>query len=212
MSYNIKILESNSQIFNDICKALLPDLKTFMDRGISNVKKNLPSLVRDSILSAPEYMSLVGGQLRYELGLVDASSKIEGILNIWTNNIQYEYTPPIISGKRIKAQFSASLIRTDFSDVLYTDYAQMTDTLRGYSLPWLEWLLLDGSKSIIDNYEVIFGSSPYSRTGSALMIPSNGSWSVPNEYAGTIGDNWITRAIDLAAPNINNLLIRAFKS
>ena len=133
------------------------------------------------------------------------------ILNIWTNNIVINYKSPSINSSQIKASFSVSIIRADFSDVLSNDAALVIDSLRGYSLPWLEWLLLEGNKTIVKNQEVILRPSRFSRTGMALMQESNKSWKVPSQYAGTISNNWITRAIDDNEGVINNFLTKAFE-
>jgi hypothetical protein len=74
----------------------------------------------------------------------------------------------------------------------------------------LEWLLLEGNKTIIKNQQVIVRPSKFSRTGMALMQESNKSWKVPSQYAGTIRNNWITRAIDDNEGIINNFLTKAF--
>lgn len=68
--------------------------------------------------------------------------------------------------------------------------------MRGYQLPWLKWLLVEGTKPIVKNYAVKFGPNKSSRTGMAVMVNSSSNWSVPSEFAGTISSNWISRAID----------------
>ena len=120
------------------------------------------------------------------------------------------YDVPKINGNTITSKFSISMIKADYSDVLGSDYAQMTDSVRGYSLPWLQWLLLDGTKILINNHQVVIGPNSRSRTSMAIMRPGSG-WSVPNEFAGTQSNNWLTRAIDSSSDSINNLLKRAFK-
>jgi hypothetical protein len=133
------------------------------------------------------------------------------LLEIWSKNIQINYSAPKISNNMIRGSFSASMIRVDFSDVLYSDYAIVYDSLRGYSLPWLEWLLLEGNKTIIKNQNVVLGPSRSSRTGFALMRESPTSWKVPSEYAGTITDNWITRALDNGQDSINEAIEKALQ-
>lgn len=208
MRFGLKLIESNDQITKEILNALLPDVTKHMNKMIVYIKQNLPDIVSNAITSSPEYESLVGGQLKYELGLVDADSKIEGLLDIWMNNIEYLYEPPSIMGSRIKGSFSANMIKIDFRDVIYTQFAEMQDTIRGYSLPWLQWLLLDGNANIVDNYSVVMGPNRRSRTGNAIM-KMGGSWRVPPQFAGTINDNWITRALDSAQGEIQQLLDKA---
>lgn len=212
MNFTLKILENNQIIQKNILSALLPEVTRYMDKAISIIKKDLPSIVDEAITSEPEYSSLLSGQLKFELGIPDASSKIFNLINIWMSNMVIDYKPPTLTNSSIKSSFSAKLIRANFSDVLGTDDAYVNDTLRGYSLPWLEWLLLDGNATIVPNYEVIMGSNPRSRTGSAVMKISSGSWKVPDQFSGTISDNWITRAISNSQDKIQNLLERAMKT
>jgi len=211
MKVQFKLLDTSKDIQNKILQALLPDVVSLMNNAVSVIKKNLPDIVLSGISAAPEYQSLVGGNLQYELGIPDPANKIGGLLDIWAKNIQYEYTKPTLSNSRIISKFSASMIKADFSDVLYTDYAMVQDYSRGYSLPWLEWLLLNGSATIIPFHQVVFGPNPNSRTGFAVMRNVGSEyWKVPSEFAGTIADNWITRSLESVSPNIQQLVERAF--
>lgn len=206
MKLTLKLLDTSKEIQQKILNAMLPEITATMNSGITKIKSQLPDIIRQAIINSPEYNSLLNGQLRYEFGIDNSSSKLASLLEVWSTNIQYSYTKPHIVGVKIKSAFSANTIRADFSDVLYTDYAVVTDMLRGYSLPWLEWLLLEGNKTIINNYEVVFGPNSSSRTGYAVMHQSRRSWQVPSEFAGTMSDNWITRAIDNIGDEIENML------
>lgn len=206
MRLSLKLLDSAKEIQSKILNALLTEIRTSIDSSISKIKQELPIIVTRAIENSPEYNSLLNGKLKYEFGIDNSSSKLAKLITVWSTNIQYDYKPPTIQGSKIKSSFSANMIKADFSDVLYTDFAVMVDILRGYSLPWLQWLLLEGNKTIIKNYEVVFGPNPYSRTGLAIMQPSKRSWRVPSEFAGTQTDNWITRAIDSANGDIQKLL------
>ena len=182
-----------------------------MDKAVQKLKSGISSIIEQAIRNSPEYEAILVGKLKYELGIPDSSVKLEGLIDIWLNNIEFQYNKPIISNNKIKSSFSVNMIRTDFSDVLSTDFAKVIDTVRSYELPWLQWLLLDGSKTIISDYEVLFGQNKASRTGLAIMTPSNNSWKVPSSYSGTIDNNWITRAIDSVSPQIEELLNKALQ-
>ncbi len=210
MRFSLKLVESDKDIQQSMLNAMLPEIKKIIDRAIIKIKNGLPAIVRQAIVDTPEYDSLSYGKLNYEFGIDNISSKLSSLLSVWSTNITYSYQAPKISNNKIKSSFSASMIKVDFSDVLYTDYAALVDTARGYTLPWLEWLLLEGNKTIVKNYEVVFSPSKFSRTGVALMRPSSRSWKVPSEFSGTISDNWITRAIDKAEPQIQKLLDGVF--
>lgn len=211
MKLSFKIIESNDEIQSRILKALIGDCRLYMNRVLTTIQQELQPIVYLAITNRPEYISLISGTLRLELGIPDANTKVANIINHWMSNINYTYQKPTIEGKKIKSSIEISLIKTDFSDVLSSSDAQVVDTIRGYSLPWLEWLLLDGRKIIVPKYSVVFGPNPRSRTGGAMMKVSSTSWKVPSEYSGTIADNWITRAIDDASGFIDDLLQRAFQ-
>lgn len=209
MYISIKLLEDSKTIQKSILKALLPQTINFMNKIVDEIKRELPIIVRDGIINSPEYTSILGGNLKYQFGLEDSVSKLNGLINIWTNNIDIKYIRPSISNGQIKSKISANMIRADYSDVLGTDYAKMNDTQRGYSLPWLQWLLLDGNQILISESIIVLGPNPNSRTGFAIMRPSQtGSWRVPSEFSGTSQDNWLTRTITDLSPQINNLLTR----
>jgi len=211
MKFRVRILESDKRISESIGNALIPELRKYMRTAMDNVKKQLPEKIYSIILSSPEYSSILAGRLKYEFGIPDSADKLEGLLSIWTNNVSMVYTPPsVISGGRIVSSFSVSMIKSDYSDVLGSGYAEVYDNKRGYTLPWLRWLLLDGSATIIESHQVVIGSNPRSRTGLAVMRPGPG-WSVPKRYAGIRTDNWITRAIEAGQQQIIQLIEGAIK-
>lgn len=209
MKISLKIIETESQIEKMVMNALLPSCDEFLRKALIMIKSELPAIVSSAILNRPEYISLVSGNLRLEFGIPNANAKIATIINNWIDNISYMLYKPKLTGSRIKASISVEAIKSDFSDVLQMSEAKVNDALRGYELPWLEWLLLDGSKIIVPKHDVVFGPNPRSRTGGAVMKISSGGWKVPSEYAGTFSDNWITRAIDDSSPLIEKLLEKA---
>lgn len=213
MRISLQVLESNKEISVKIANALLDPVKTYMKTAINEMKQGLPNILYGAIVNSPEYAQILGGRLRYELGIANAREKLEGILQIWTNNVQTTYVPPaVLSNGQIKSEFSISLVKSDYSDVLQTSYAEVQDNQRGYTLPWLKWLLLDGSVPIVQNHSVIIGRNSRSRTGMAVMKESSGkNWSVPKQFAGTSADNWITRAIGSAESDINTYLEKIMK-
>jgi hypothetical protein len=206
MKLSVKLLDSASSIQKNILEALLPQVQSFMVNAANKMKQVIPPIVIQAIQDSPEYNALLGGSLRYELGIPDAENKLVGLIDIWSSNIDVNYKPPSISSSGIKSSITIGMIKIDFSDVLYSEYAQNIDMFRGYSLPWLEWLLLDGTRILVKDYEVSFGNYSNSRTGQAIMKSSNQSWNIPSEYAGTINNNWITRALDNIGPSVQKAI------
>lgn len=210
MILSIKLIESNKDITNKILQTLIPEIDKYLKKALQKIRKSLPNLIIKLIKNTPEYNSLINGQLKYEFGIPNADNAISNIIDIWSNNITIEYNGPVAINSIIKASFSVSLIRSDYADVLSSNDSLVIDTLRGYQLPWLEWLLLEGNRIIVPKYEVKVGPSKVSRTGNAIMKSSTKSWKVPSQFAGTSSDNWITRAIENGEDEINDLLNKAF--
>lgn len=211
MKFSIKILESDKQISNEILNALIPEVNTYLKNSLQKIRSELPSLIMTILQNTDTYTALMGGQLQYEFGIPDPSNSLKEIFSIWSNNIKIDYKAPTISNNKIKGSFSVSIIRSDFADVLSSDASLVIDNLRGYSLPWLEWLLLDGNQIIVPKQQVVIGPNKNSRTGFAIMRESNKAWRVPSQFAGTITNNWITRAIDDNESIIDQLLQKAFE-
>lgn len=212
MILSLNLLDNNTTITSNILQALIPEINSYMTKSVSKLRKILPSIIRNAITNTPEYDAILNGKLQYELGISDPAQKLAGLLDLWSTNISITYNAPRASKIRIVSSFSVNMIRVDFSDVLYSDYAIVVDGLRGYSLPWLEWLLLYGNKTIVKNSKVVFGPNRSSRTGFALMRESSESWKIPSQYSGTIDDNWITRAIDRYGNDIEQAIDSALQT
>jgi hypothetical protein len=97
------------------------------------------------------------------------------------------------------------MIKSDFNDLISMGESVVV-TEKGTDLNWLSWLLIDGDAIIISDYMFVAGPFDTSRTGMGIMRQSGGAWRVPPEFAGQINNNWITRAIDAAASEIDNTL------
>jgi hypothetical protein len=206
----IFIVESNSDIEKKILNALKPELNKFLEKTFNKVKPKIIEQVIESIKAAPEYNSLLSGDLKYEFGLPDSNNRVSTILEFW-KKITADFKKVTTNGNKLVGGFSISMINSDYSDVINSSVATLK-TEKGTDLNWLEWLLLFGNKTIIKNYEVEFGFNPRSRTGRAIMKGvKSGKWAVPSEFSGTKNNNWITRSIDSIEPKINQIFKEAIK-
>lgn len=207
---SLQIKETDAKISRDILQALLPQVDAYFKKAFNNVSSKIQSLIINAIMTAPEYGSLLSGQLKAEFGLPDSDTRVNAIIDFW-KNIQVSYKDVKISNSTIKGSFTINMIKSDFSDVLSLSEASFT-TEKGDTLNWLEWLLLFGNKTIIKDYRVELGANPRSRTGMAIMKGViSGKWGVPNEFAGTRNNNWITRSIDSVDSEIEKLLLDSLR-
>ena len=212
MKYNMQLINSVAEIERDILSSLSKILEIALSKSVSEIDRNIKILIKQSLQLEPEYMSLTGGELRYHFGIADVSNVdkvIDSVIN--TLNIQVKNISTGTQG------LSGGLIITmlgagDLTDIISSDPAQVKDSQRGYSLPWLEWLLLRNNEIIINNYDVKLGPSPASRTGNAIMVKSNNSWRVPPAFAGSIENNWITRSLNRIDDEIMNVITKTISN
>lgn len=207
MKFSLKVLETEQEIQKAVLKALLDDASKIMATASKRLTKKLPLVIETAITSQPEYSSLINGTLKDEFGLTNPTVKIDSLLDIWSN-INVTYKKPNISGNQIKSSLSIFAIKSDYSDVLGSAAAEQV-TKKGQSLQWLDWLLNQGDKIIIKEYELVSGKG---RAGNVVMRKNvKGKWGVPPQFAGTPNNNWITRAIQSISGIIDRTLVEALK-
>jgi hypothetical protein len=203
VTFNIK--ETDAQIANLIVNALKPEVEKILKKSFNKIKKSLKDIVQNALRLAPEYQSLVSGELRAEFGLPDGQSRADAIIALITK-IGFEFKPIKHTGYNLSGSFILTMIESDFKSALSSPAATFT-TEKGTQLDWLEWLLLLGNKTIIKDYVVDIGPNPRSRTGMAVMRGvKSGKWQVPSAFSGTINNNWITRSIDSVEQDIKQLI------
>ena len=188
MKFSVDVLETQSEISTAILTAMIDPITKQIKNGAKELKRKIPLIIETAIKSQPEYNSLISGQLKDEFGLAGAAQKIDSLINIW-QKIEIDIQQPRIKGKQITGGITINAIRSDYSDVLNLPAALQT-TKKGQNLPWLDWLLIQGDKVIIKEYDLVVGKG---RAGNTIMRRNvAGKWSVPSSFAGTPNNNWIT--------------------
>lgn len=207
MILGLTVLNSSDDIANSILKELSDKVNKLLSRSVTSIESDLKPIIDDSIRSQPEYTSLLTGTLKAELGLPN-SSMVDEAVDFFVNSIK-------VNGKNIKYSVNKGIYGSlkielvsdqTIAQALYNNFANVQD-VKGYIVPWLQWLLLEGNSILVKNYEVQYGNSPYSRSGMAIMVESNASWSVPNAFSGKLNNNWITRAINSVEQEIVSIIV-----
>lgn len=211
MRFDIKLIESNSEITRVILQALQSHINRNLSTVSSSVIPKIKGIVADALRAEPEYASLTAGKLKYELG-IDSSTAVDNIVNKLVDTIELDLQPVSSSSRSLSGGFTIRMMKSDDLDGVIADAdAFVNDQKRGYQLPWLEWLLLRGNDTIVSNYSVKIGNNPNSRTGNAIMVSSASNWRVPTEFVGTSSNNWTTRAIASANSSIAKAMEQSIK-
>ena len=195
-------------------KNVVEEISKKIRRETPNIKKSITErvrqLVRDRLVATEEYGSIVGGKLKGELGIPDSSLRIIAVVDAWVNGIQVETkagTTPLLL-------IDIGVIASDYGDVLSLPEATYTySSVRGGGeIPWLEWLLLEGDRRIVNRYEFTPNIRRGSRTGMGIMkTKKRGFWQVPSEFSGTAVDNFATRALGNVGEAIDKIVEKAVK-
>ena len=213
----IKIKETRGQIKRKINDAIV---KRFSRRqvletaGVFSATK-VRKLFLARIRASATYRALsASSALVGELGLEQPHHKIDTIVEQWAESIQIKFNRGRSSN--IKGSFRISMVRSNYAEVLRLAEAKQKATSKNKAvsnqvkLRWLELLLKEGDKTIIEGFDVLMKPGlPSSRTGLAIMIGSKKgagakSWRVPDgDWKPNIpDDNFVTRVLEAMGPEV----------
>lgn len=174
-------------------KHIVKEVKSRISSSINNITESIEvaiqKLVQIKLHNAPEVDSLAGGKLRYHFGLIDGASRISNIIDAWADSIEVKYVSSL--GSLGGIQITMTKGETDVLDMPESFF----ETEKGTRLEWLKWLLMEGDTRIVSNYN--FHPGKRGRAGGGIMVSrQSGSWGVPSEFAGTLNNNFATRALE----------------
>lgn len=205
MKFSLRLLETDSQISKLIMKEIKTTIDNAVDKAIPDISKEIKELIAESLRSQPEYSSLMAGTLRAELGIPDSNS-INAVIQALIETLDVKKNTITITNSGLVGGFLLTMMKSDdMGGVIYANISSVNDP-KGYSLPWLEWLLFKGNEILVKNYKVSYTPSPYSRSGMAIMTPSSESWRVPEQFTGTEENNWTTRAINSVEDSVYRII------
>lgn len=192
----LTVVDSTDKMTEKVINAFRLHLNSVFKRAASSIQRRLGEVCESLITRSEEYNSLLSGQLLGELGVPEIRTKLDRILTTIKNSVTVEWTPIIRQGSELSGGLVFKMIRSDFLDIIGLPESYYL-TEKGTTIPWLEWLIMEGDRIIIIGYDVKLNLTPKerssSRTGLALMTHGSG-WRVPPQWSGTVQDNFITRA------------------
>jgi hypothetical protein len=63
------------------------------------------------------------------------------------------------------------------------------------TIPWLDWLLTEGDRILVSGFSLELGQGLGRSWGGRMVEAPTGSWRIEPQYAGTLTDNFVTRAL-----------------
>lgn len=204
MGINIKITPPNNSAMAELMIRAVADRMSdaFVSAGPA-IKNRVGIAAVEAIKICPEYISLINGELRGELGVVDASQILNTVCRNIADGILVTSQGVRVVGQRLRGGLTVEILKGDYSEVLSANGSFISE--HGYLIDWLRWLTLEGDRIIIADYGYYSNNPAKSRTGLGIM-KRPGKWRVPPEFSGTDSDNFITRAIASIAPQVEKII------
>jgi hypothetical protein len=221
MRLQLKMITSTREFESRALKSLMKLIDPRIKEIASRVQETAQDLLKVSLESSPEYISLTGGgRLRTELGVVNPEIALVPLTQALVNSVSVTYKGSSIKNSQISASLRLVAAPKNLGERVKS--LGVYTTRKGSTIRWLDWLLNYGDQIIVRDYDVDFSAPLFSRTGGAIMAGagsvfgntkanSDGGWSVPSEYSGTEGNNFMTRSIDAVTPKLEQFMIQSFK-
>jgi len=193
MSISLKLLDNPNDISRKINNVINNSLPKILKRAVNPVLDTVRQFFIETIKEDPTFRAISEDtNFRVSLGIVEPQPLLDYLVNYLADNIN------ITIDKNI---FNLVLLRPGYTAIADDPRFIITE-LTVSPLPWLHWLLEEGSDVIIETHHVFFGDFtnrishgvPFSRTGLAIMKKGD-FFTLPQIYGPYIeSDNFVTRA------------------
>ena len=205
MARRIKILESAKQLQVKILFELKRVVSKLFKTKAAKLETRAKLIIERYLTTSNTLRELMGGKLQKDFGLTDALANraVLDIISAVVNSVNIVFDS---QSRNLVGSVKINLLPTDITAITgLSSGSYINDGKEGGDIDWLLWLLTRGTQVVIGEYSVEYGLFPTTRSGGARMI-EGGSFRVDPEHAGTIDDNFITRAIQAASPEIIEII------
>lgn len=168
----------------------------------SSVKKAILPIIESAMYNSPTLASLLHGKLRDDFGLQSGEA-----IPLATEIIAYLVRNFDVSiSKGLRTEISLRFLPVD-EGIISKLSSGAFQSINGHQVTWLEWLLTRGTEVIIGDYWLFTNATGVTRSGGTSVMVKIGTkqrqpFRVDPEHAGTNEDNFITRALSAAYPQI----------
>lgn len=192
----LTIVDSISDIERMVAGAMRDSINSGAPKAIPYIKKRIMNEVAIFLRDSPVYQALINGPLDVHLGIPqgEALDRLSKIVDVFALQTEVDFRRVSVSGNKMNGGFSVYVVNKDWS--LVTSLVESMIFTNNYVLSWLDWLLTQGDRILVRDFDIAFGSYQTSRSGGGIMVPGKGKyWRVPPQYSGTASDNWVISAI-----------------
>jgi len=201
----IKLITPPKEIERRILDTIGKHLSQNLTRVEGDIQASLTNMLFQALTGSQETQSIVAGQLRSELGIVDADEQLSQIFTAIVHATKVKFEKPKIRGTKLAMSIIVTAVPFDLSSITGANGKYTTE--KGTEIDWFKWLTELGDAVIVRKHESSAEFPSKSRTGDKIMIKGKG-WRVPPEFAGTAQDNFVTRATDKILPDLEKYIIK----
>ena len=208
----LKLVTTPSQFAAKVQFLVAPKVDKILVKAKPAIQNRISNLLRIAISSSPTIRSLKDGQLQVDFGLTSdaASAATNDIVNAVLSSVNVFFKKSR-RGKTLGSlvlQIDPATISTAVETSSMGSYFS-----NGNKITWLNWLMTRGTEVVVEGFEVVstIDYDDRSRSGGGFMLSTGGIFRVAPEFAGTEGDNFITRAIIANGPNIRRIIQEEFQ-
>ena len=209
----LRLVTTPSQFAATVQFLVAPKVDKILTKAKPAIQNRISNLLRTAMESSPTIQSLKGGELQVDFGLTDgaADAATRDIVNAVVSavNVFFQKSRRGKTLGKLVIQIDPAIVST----AVQTSTTNAIYSSNGHQITWLDWLMNKGTQVVIEGFEVV-STADYderSRSGGGFMLPTGGVFRVAPEFAGTAGDNFITRAIIANGPNIRTIIQEEFK-
>jgi len=198
--------------FSAMTSTLLAKRTQAVIRGAQGaIERRIESLMRQRLSNDPIIDELQNGVLALDFGLnpTVAAAAVSEMIEGMNQAVSVKIT-------RGRNGFAGIRIIVNPVGAIENIPAGSYDS-NGHAIEWMNWLLNKGSEVVVNGFESIFSfndaSDPTSvsnagesRSGLGFMVPTGGNFRVNPKFAGTSGDNFLTKIVVRSQLDIENII------
>jgi hypothetical protein len=208
----IQLVDSVNVIRQRINKAIAEKVNASLIKKRPTITNKLQIMIKRWVSAQPEMIELkTGGKgsLSSQLGLRAGTENTitNKIIDTIARSTHVDFKN--VDSNLRKGGLILKCQLESFSDLLSMPEGFIEDNSSVGNLHWLQWLLTEGHRVIVVGYRYE-GVSGFGRSHGGVMS-EGGSWRVPPQYAGVLGDNFVTRALSNREKDIEKLLVEELR-
>lgn len=194
MSLKITLKDSDNEIERKINQAIAEEMNSRIRKRSSKAEQRIRQLLPGWLNSQPEVQSLqdegTPNSLNAQLGLTrgQGALAVNDLIAAISSAIKVQVKQ--LNPRNLQGGVEFSIQPESLRNLLGLPSGFVVS--ESGPLHWLSWLLIEGTSTIVYGYSYVPDFSGRSGGGS---MTKGGAWRIPPQFAGTLGDNFVTRAL-----------------